>query len=107
MSGPGDVNLPAAQAGVKGAASAGAGKAHRPIEEQYRALLNNYRQLTDRMRDAVLIVQQGLVRYANPAAEDLLGSKELIGSALIGYIAPQHRPSVEAALEKGSDGSII
>jgi PAS domain S-box-containing protein len=99
MSRPGDAD-------VKGAAPADTSALHRGSEEQYRELLKNYRQLTDRMRDGVLIVQQGQVRYANPAAETLLGSKAIVGSMLTKFISPEHRASVDPLLEKGSPESV-
>src|SRR5688572_12724590 len=109
MSGPGDVNPPAAQAGVQGAAPAGAEKASREIEKQYRALQNNYKQLTDRMREGVLIVQQGEVRYANPAAA-VLRSTTLVGTLFTTLVAPEQRTETEhalkQALQNGSAGPL-
>src|SRR5690606_37005651 len=44
----------------------------RQSEMEQRVLANNYRQLTERMKDGIMVVQQGNVVYANPAAETLL-----------------------------------
>jgi PAS domain S-box-containing protein len=40
----------------------------RQAELEQRALLNNYRQLMDRVRDGILIVRDDHVLYANPSA---------------------------------------
>ena len=53
---------------------------YRMAEMEHRSLLDNYRQLVERMRDGVLILKAGSVRYANPALEHLLDGRPLIGS---------------------------
>ncbi len=45
----------------------------RQSELEQRVLANNYRQLTEHMKDGILVVQKGKVVYTNPAAEQLLG----------------------------------
>lgn len=45
----------------------------RQAEQEQRSLNNSYRQLMHHVRDGILVVQGGTVRYANPAAEELLG----------------------------------
>lgn len=42
-------------------------------EMEQRMLVNNYRQLLGRVRDGILVVREGKVLFANPAAEALLG----------------------------------
>lgn len=44
----------------------------RQAEMEQRVLANNYRQLTERVRDGILIIQEGKAVFANPAAENLL-----------------------------------
>ncbi|HQV40071.1 MAG: PAS domain S-box protein [Flavobacteriales bacterium] len=46
----------------------------RQAEMEQRELANSYRQLTERIRDGILIVQQGKVTYANPSASTVLGT---------------------------------
>lgn len=66
---------------------------YRMAEMEHRSLLDNYRQLVERMRDGVLIVQVGSVRYANPALEQMLDGTPVIGSGLEQLFGPD-----EAAL---------
>ena len=42
-------------------------------ELEQRMLVNNYRQLMERVRDGILVVRNGSVLYANQAAETLFG----------------------------------
>ncbi|MGB3525927.1 MAG: PAS domain S-box protein [Flavobacteriales bacterium] len=44
----------------------------RQSELEQRVLANNYRQLTEHMKDGIVLVQQGKVVYTNRAAESLL-----------------------------------
>ena len=48
----------------------------RQSELEQRVLATNYRQLTEHMKDGILVVQNGHVVYTNPAAEQLLGMKQ-------------------------------
>lgn len=66
----------------------------RQDEMEQRSLLNNYRQLVDRIRDGVLVIQDGRVKYANPAAEHLFGIGALIGLDWIDLLEPQDREAV-------------
>ncbi|MBP8822021.1 MAG: PAS domain S-box protein [Flavobacteriales bacterium] len=45
----------------------------RQSELEQRALANNYRQLAEQLRDGMVVLQNGRVVYANPAAEMLVG----------------------------------
>lgn len=55
----------------------------RQAEMEQRVLANNYRQLTERVRDGILVVQEGKVVFANPAAELLLGPVLSMGTGLV------------------------
>ncbi len=48
----------------------------RQSELEQRVLANNYRQLTEHMKDGIVVVQRGKVVYTNPAAEKLLSMKQ-------------------------------
>lgn len=73
--------------------------AFRSAELEQRALLNNYRQLLEHMRDGILIVQQGAVRYANPVAEVFAGGKALAGKKLVDLVVPEDHDRLLACLE--------
>ncbi|MFT3884456.1 MAG: PAS domain S-box protein [Flavobacteriales bacterium] len=60
--------------------------AFRQAELEQRALSENYRQLVERMRDGILIVEKGRITYANPAAHELLGSTHVVGSAFVDHV---------------------
>jgi len=55
--------------------------AFRQAELEQRSLMLSYRNLVEHMRDGLLVVTEGSVAYANPAADDLLGGP-VIGMAL-------------------------
>lgn len=60
------------------------------VEIEQRALLENYRRLVEHIRDGILIVQQGRVRYANPAVDSLM-ERPLAGEDLERSIHPEDR----------------
>lgn len=74
----------------------------RQAELEQRSLINNYRQLLERMRDGILIVQQGQVRYANPAADTLLGGG-LLGRPFLDLLAGPDRGAVKERLEASEE----
>jgi len=90
--------------------------AYHQAELEHRSLINNYRQLVEHGREGVLIVQNGQVRYANPAAELLLGvwtAGSLVGRSigslfpmaaetLVNEVLAGQRPG-PAALRPGAD----
>ncbi|MEO8733753.1 MAG: PAS domain S-box protein, partial [Flavobacteriales bacterium] len=55
----------------------------RAAEQEQRTVLNNYRQLADRARDGILLVRQGIVEYANQAAQNMLGIATVTGRPLM------------------------
>ncbi|MBK6540241.1 MAG: PAS domain S-box protein [Flavobacteriales bacterium] len=59
-------------------------------EMEQRALLDNYRRLVERIRDGIMIVQRGQVRYANPAADALVDGP-LSGKELEQLLHPEDR----------------
>ncbi|HEY0976458.1 MAG TPA: PAS domain S-box protein [Flavobacteriales bacterium] len=69
-------------------------------ELEQRALINNYRQLMDRVRDAILIVQDLEVRYANPAAEQLFAQAPLTGASLRELMPDEGSRSVLEAIAR-------
>lgn len=72
--------------------------AFRQAELEQRALLNNYRQLMNRVRDGVLIVREDRVLYANPSAMGIMPNAPWLDAPFIERIHPEDRPAVEEAL---------
>ena len=54
--------------------------AYRQTELEQRALMDSYRDLVEYIRDGLIVLQKGMVRYANPAAVEMFG-KQLVGVA--------------------------
>lgn len=77
----------------------------RQAELEQRALLNNYRQLMDRVRDGVLIIRSDKVLYANPAAASLSPDRPWIGEAFLDRIHVEDRSAVQEALEQLGAGT--
>ncbi len=90
-------------------------------ELEQRALLDNYRRLVEQLPDGILILQGGTVRFANPAAEQLVGRPltallfaELVDRAhraqldahLAGDSPPGAAPAVELRFLRGDGNSV-
>ena len=81
----------------------------RQADLEQRALLNNYRQLMDRVRDGILIVRDDKVLYANPSAEALAPDREWLGQPFLERVHPDDRAAAQEAidtLEQGSSSGI-
>jgi PAS domain S-box-containing protein len=70
----------------------------RQAEFEQRALLNNYRQLMDRVRDGILIVRDDQVLYANPSAEALVPDRQWLDAPFLERVHPDDREAVKDAL---------
>lgn len=82
----------------------------RQSELEQRLLANNFRQLTERIRDGIIMLQEGRVVYANPAAEVLVGVERLAGAAFGSLLGEDDGHAVEAmlaALARGETPSAI
>jgi PAS domain S-box-containing protein len=77
----------------------------RQAELEQRSLINNYRQLMDRVRDGMLIVQEGFVRYSNPAAEAMLEAGALTGRPFKELLLPEEVRHVTGHLAQVSGPS--
>jgi PAS domain S-box-containing protein len=78
--------------------------AFRQAELEQRALLNNYRQLMDRVRDGILIVRDDRVLYANPSAEALAPDMRWLDQAFLDRVHPEDRSAVQEAFNELSGG---
>ena len=79
--------------------------AFRQAELEQRALLNNYRQLMERVRDGILIVRGDRVLYANPAAEVLRPDSHWPGEGFLERIHPEDHGPVNHALDTAANGT--
>ncbi|HEX2616485.1 MAG TPA: PAS domain S-box protein, partial [Flavobacteriales bacterium] len=70
--------------------------AFRLAEMEQRSLSENYRQLVERMRDGILIIEHERIVYANPAAHDLLSSTHLVSSTLNEHLHSEPQLDLEA-----------
>ncbi len=71
----------------------------RKAEMEQRMLVNNYRQLSEKVRDGILIVQGGKVVFANPAGEDLFTLKGIVGAELLPVVSPEDSESMQKLLK--------
>lgn len=76
----------------------------RQSEMEQRVLANNYRQLTEQMKDGILVVQQGRVVYANPAAEQLMGPASPLNKPFVQLVSAADRAAVRKLLEGAEAG---
>lgn len=73
-------------------------------QEAQRAIANSYRELVERMRDGVVLVdEQGMVRYANPAVARLLGFDPINGP-VARLFDERDRPVVDALMGAALNG---
>lgn len=70
----------------------------RQAELEQASLMANYRSLVEHMQDGLVVVRKGRIRYANPAAQQLLGAA-LIGGLLQDHFDNEHRITVENILD--------
>mgnify|MGYP001203916900 FL=1 len=71
----------------------------RRSEQEQRILADNYRQLAEQLRDGILMVQDGKVVYANPAAEAMAGGMALLGANLMDLVAADQREAFKQLLD--------
>ena len=77
--------------------------AFRQAEFEQHSLMENYRQLVEHVSDGILIVRQGTVRYANPAAERLSDRSALSGTPLFDLLHKDDRARFEEWLGQVPD----
>ncbi|MFO7941256.1 MAG: PAS domain S-box protein [Bacillota bacterium] len=65
-------------------------------QQSLRLSENKYRNLVERASDAIVIVQDYIVRFANPRVEDLLGygPEEMVGTEFMRYVHYEDVPEV-------------
>lgn len=67
------------------------------IESALRESEEKYRSLVERANDGIVVVQDNLIKFANPQLSQLLGYsiEEVIGTPYTNYIAPEELPLVK------------
>lgn len=76
----------------------------RSAEMEQRLLVNNYRQLSERVRDGILIIQGGKVVFSNPASEALMAPMQLAGTELMRIVETKDAKALERMLQYTGQG---
>ena len=65
-------------------------------EESLRESEEKYRNLVERANEAIIIIQDGLIKYANPRSGMILGStvEEIVDKLFTNYIYPEDMPQI-------------
>ncbi|MBK8498997.1 MAG: PAS domain S-box protein [Flavobacteriales bacterium] len=69
----------------------------RHAQAEQQALMASYKSLVERIRDGLILVADGRVRYANPAAEQMLGGP-VLGRELVPLFHPDDHGAVKSAI---------
>lgn len=66
------------------------------IEEELRESQRRYSALVEQSSDSILLIQDGLIKYANPATTNMVGFSpaEVIGKPFLNFIDPEQREFV-------------
>ncbi len=78
----------------------------RNAELEQRLLVNNYRQLSERVRDGILIIQGGKVVFSNPAAEALLAPMQLTGTELARIVDSKDAKALDLLTRSADQGRV-
>ena len=78
-------------------------------EEALRESEEKYRNLVVRANDLIAIIQDGVIKFANPRMEDLLGYRveETIGTPISNYILPEDLPKLRENYERRMAGEEV
>ncbi len=70
---------------------------HRRLQGALQTSEEKYRNVVERSNDGILVVQDNLIRYANPQMAAMLGcsTEELEGTPLINYFLPEDRDEIK------------
>ncbi|MDZ7413620.1 MAG: PAS domain S-box protein, partial [candidate division KSB1 bacterium] len=68
-----------------------------------------YRSLADRLRDGIVVIQDGVVRYANPALAAMWGgtAEELLGRPMAEFVPPEELPRLVERYERRMRGEEV
>jgi len=79
---------------------------YRQTELEQRSLMSSYRSLVEHIRDGLLVVHQGRVRYANPSADQLAG-QALSGLEVTRIFHPDEVTTGRELIERATSGEVI
>lgn len=75
--------------------------AMRHAQVEQASLMSSYRSVVEHIRDGLLVVSAGVVRYANPAAENMMG-RSLTGEQVEGLFLTSSMAEVHALIERSA-----
>ncbi len=72
------------------------------VEKALRESENKYRNLVERANDGIVIIQEGLIRFANPSAVALSGQEpaDFLNQPFIGYLHPAEKTKIRELYEQ-------
>jgi PAS domain S-box-containing protein len=78
-------------------------------EDALRESEENYRNLVERANDGITIVQDGIVKYANPRLLEIWGSsaEETVGTPFAGYVHPDELSKVVDHYKRRMAGEVV
>lgn len=77
----------------------------RRSELEQRVMVNNYRQLVERILDGVVVVQKDIVVYANRAANELLDTTQLVQAEFLRWVQEKDREELRELLRRVVNGA--
>lgn len=82
---------------------------HRQSEKALRESEDKYRNLVERANDGILIIQDGLIRFANPSALVMSGEtgNDLVGQPFVKYLHPSERVKIAGLYEHRMGGASV
>jgi PAS domain S-box-containing protein len=75
--------------------------AMRHAQVEQASLMSSYRSVVEHIRDGLLVVSGGVIRYANPAAEGMMG-RRLVGERMDGIFLLPFRADVQELMERSA-----
>jgi PAS domain S-box-containing protein len=78
-------------------------------EEALRESEEKYRTLVERANDAIVVIQDGMVRFCNSRAAEMLGGTpgDIMGRPFADYVAPEEVPRIEEMNRKRMAGEAV
>lgn len=73
-------------------------------ELEQASLTSSYRSLVEHLRDGIIVVRGDLIRYANPAAQQLTG-QPLVGQRVLELFEPKAAPAIAELIQTSGEAS--
>ncbi|MDR3574399.1 MAG: diguanylate cyclase [Anaerolineaceae bacterium] len=82
---------------------------HRRLQDALQASEEKYRSVVERSSDGIIVVQEDLIRYANPQMAAMLGysTEQLEGTPYINYFLPENKEEIEQRLARRMRGEAV